>query len=98
MPQTIRAFGIPWYRKEDWAEIRRIMADADVLHDSFDDWLKSATHVEQRLRQSGQIVERAYIDPADFPAWCRARGLNVDAKAREAFANTVAFEKHRHSN
>ena len=95
---NIKAYGFPWYRKEDWPEIKRIMTDAEKLHDSYEDWLGAATQSEQRIRQSGQIVVRAYIDPVEFPNWCRARGLNVDAEARALFASTIADEKNRYSN
>jgi hypothetical protein len=95
---NIRAVGIPWYREEDWQEIRRVMIDAAKLHDRYEEWLKAASQLEKRIRDSGQIAERVYIDPKEFPAWCGLRNLNVDAEARTFFANEFVARKYRHSN
>ena len=95
---VVRATGIPWYRREDWDALKRILEDSDKLHDSFDDWRKAAGGLENHLRSQGHVVERAYIDPDTFPDWCRSRGLNVDAHARTEFANSVAFAKHGKTN
>jgi hypothetical protein len=90
--------GIAWYRKEDWPQIKKIMIDAHKLHERYDDWLKAATQLEQRITQTGAIAERVYIDPEEFPRWCKARGLNVDAQGRERFGNEAVFLKYRHAN
>lgn len=94
----IRAMGMAWYREEDWPEIKRIMSDAYKLHATYAEWFKSATAGEQHLKQQGIIVERVYIDPREFPAWCRARGLNADAAARMRFGNEFVFQKYQHTN
>ena len=85
--QKVRAIGIPWYREEDWGAIRSIMTDAHKLHVSHKDWLKAAEGLEQNIKRSGEIVERAYIDPDEFPGWCAVHGLNVDADGRNRFAS-----------
>lgn len=96
--QTIRVIGIPWYREGDWDAIKSMMTDAHKLHARYKDWLKAAEGLEHNIKKSGQIVERAYIDPDEFPNWCAVHGLNVDADARNRFANEFVAGKHRHSN
>lgn len=91
-PMTVRAVGMVWYRREDYPAILRIMADADRLHATWSEWHKSAKHGRDHLRSQGHTVIEANIDPETFPAWCRARGLNVDAHARMEFANATAYE------
>ncbi len=90
----IRAVGIPWYRREDYPRILRIMADADKLPPTWDKWFYRAEQFRHRVEKSRQVAVKAYIDPDEFPAWCEARGLNVDAQARMAFANEAAFRQH----
>lgn len=86
--------GIPWYRREDWERLMEIFEDADILHDTFEDWRKDAGNTEGSLRRQGQIVVRAYIDPEAFPDWCRAKGVGIDAQARAQFASETASGEH----
>lgn len=71
------------------------MADADVLPPTFEKWFYRAEQLRGRLKKQGMVVEKVEIDPETFPAWCAARGLNVDAEARNAFANEAVAAKHR---
>ena len=96
--KTVRAMGIAWYREEDWDAIKRVMVDSDKLHARYEDWLKVAEKLFNDSRQGGRIVERAYIDPAEFAGWCALRGLNVDAQARQKFCAEFVAKKHRYSN
>jgi len=91
----VRAAGMAWYRREDYDRLRNsVFVDGNVLHDSYAEWFKAAKNGESQLRSQGHIVERVYIDPDEFPQWCAAHGLNVDAKGRTAFANFVVAQKH----
>lgn len=89
-PHQIAVIGLVWYRKEDYDAARAIMADADLLPLTYDKWRYGAAKTEAKLSAQGHKVIRAIIDPTEFPLWCRARGLNVDAKGRNAFANDKA--------
>lgn len=91
----VQITGIAWYRKDDYPQILRIMADADVLPPSHRDWQKKAERLESEIAAKGVRVVRAIIDPQTFPGWCAARGLNVDAKARMEFANMEAYRQGR---
>ena len=82
--------GMVWYRIEDYDAIRGIMADGHKLPATFSEWRMKAETGEKKLRRDGKIVVRACIDPETFPNWCRARGLNIDAQARNLFAARVA--------
>ena len=94
----ITAIGIAWYRQEDYFKIQQIMVDAHKLPDTFARWLKQANQGIQHLTAQGHIVEKVYIDPNTFPAWCADRGLNVDAHARMTFANDSVAGKYRNQN
>lgn len=84
--------GMVWYRLEDYDAAMTIMADRANLHRTYAEWRMAAEHGEKKMRRAGWATTRAYIDPATFAAWCGERGLNIDAKARNEFANSVALE------
>lgn len=90
-----RTIGLPWFMKEDYPGILSIMEDSDVLPRTWNKWLMDVEQVEKKLRREGIITIKAYIDPVTFPYWCRVNGLNVDAKARMAYAKAVACEVSR---
>ena len=91
----VRAVGMAWFRRDDYDRLRNtVFEDGDRLHGSFEDWFKAAKNGESRLCSQGHIVERVYIDPDEFPEWCAAHSLNVDAKGRIAFANFIVAQKY----
>jgi hypothetical protein len=90
---TISATGIGWYNREDYPRILEIMEDADVLPTTYDTWRQKAEGLERQIKASGAIVVRAVIEPKEFVAWCAARGLKVNAKARTAFGSECAYRK-----
>lgn len=84
--QNSPAVGLPWYRPEDWARVKRVMSDADALHDTFEEWQKDARKIERSLRQEGPRVERVMIDVDAFLAWCTIKGRAWDGAARAKYA------------
>jgi len=85
------AIGMSWYSRESYSRILEVMEDANKLPRTYDQWLKSAETGESKLQRAGHIVIRAIIDPDEFVAWCSARGLKVNAKARTQWASEAAF-------
>lgn len=79
----VRAVGLPWYLRQDYPRILDIMEDAENLPATWFEWNKKAERHQRDAERQGHIVIRAVIDPDDFPDWCRTRGLNVDAEARQ---------------
>jgi hypothetical protein len=97
-PTAPAAFGLAWYRREDYSRVLQIMDDVDKLFPTFDQWQKSAERTERELKSAGHIVVRAIIDPDEFVRWCREHGLNVDAQARTSWANEAALRQFRGSH
>ncbi|MAM95707.1 hypothetical protein [Parvibaculum sp.] len=89
--QPVRAAGMAWYTRQDYPRILEIMEDAEKLPPTYFAWSKAAERGKRDLERKGHIVITAIIDPDEFPVWCRARGLNIDAKARIQFANETAY-------
>ncbi len=86
----VEAVGIAWYRREDYQRLKEMFTDGSKLPDTFDEWFRLARRTYRTLTASGLRVERAYIDPEVFPAWCKANGLKMNAKARTYYGNAVA--------
>lgn len=87
-----RVAGLVWFRLADYETARAIMVDGHVLPKTYTEWRLKAEQAEKNAQRQGFITVRAYIEPDQFPAWCSARGLDVDAKARQLFAMTIADE------
>jgi hypothetical protein len=77
--------GVAWYREADWPRIKELFPDADELHDTYAEWLKSAEESVKRLSRSGMTVEPFTIDIDDFLGWCLVHGRSRDAQARTEY-------------
>ncbi len=95
--KKIMIAGMVWYRSEDYESILKIMEDAVKLPVTYKSWLLQAETNEKMANDRGFITVRAFIDPRTFPSWCRERSHNIDAHARNEFANTVAKEAARNT-
>lgn len=98
IPKETRAVGIPWYFRQDYGKILRVMKDANTLPASYDAWLNRAEKVESDLKRQGHFVVRAIIDPDKFAIWCDTNGLNVDTNARTRWANEFAYRSITKAN
>jgi len=82
----ISVIGIAWYRRTDYETLKRLFVDGEKLPATYDQWLKSAERPANQFSRDGQAFQKVYIDPDTFPAWCAARGLDIDANARTQFS------------
>jgi hypothetical protein len=90
----IRAIGIPWYELEDYERVKTVMEDGHLLPNVYSLWRLKAEQAERQLRRQGNLVVRAHLRADEFAAWCKSRGLNIDAKARTQFASDIALQEH----
>ncbi|WP_414473063.1 hypothetical protein [Microvirga sp. M2] len=82
MVETKRKIALPWYNREDYADIRGMVADAHNLAPTYEQWLAAAENNESVGRQSGLEIERILIEPSSFARWCAAEGVAPDSAAR----------------
>jgi hypothetical protein len=95
---SVSAVGMVWYKRQDYKRVLQIMEDADVLPPTYDKWLHAAEKAMEKMKRSGHMVVRAYIDPQTFPAWCVEHGLTPDANARSDFASRAARAQYQRGN
>lgn len=86
------ATGISWYHRGDYEALLTIFTDSGSLPASYDEWLQRAEDLERQVQRTGSRVIRAYVDPVEFPKWCRLTGNKADASGRVAFGSAVAAE------
>jgi hypothetical protein len=86
--------GITWYRRQDWDRLLRMFPDRKTMHDSFDDWLSEAENLERQMKASGVATERVIIDPDGLRAWCKARGVPANGKARATYTTQKVRQAH----
>lgn len=86
----IQAAGIPWFAEDDYASFRGALPDR-AWHPTYAQWLAAAQRTEQSLRQRNIVTVKAHVRAAEFIAWCRASGVDVNTQALTAFANEAAM-------
>jgi hypothetical protein len=84
---------LAWFRREDFSPLIAIFEDGPLL-DSFEQWERRAEETERWFERQGIIVERVYIDPETFPAWCAKEEWSVGREGRMQFAAAVAEAKY----
>ena len=77
--------GLAWYDAAEWAKLKQIAADADLLDDSHEAWLRGAEEAERRMRSRGFVIRRVPIAMDSLVKWCQLRGKLVDGNARTEF-------------
>lgn len=83
------------YRPEHYERIKEIMDDGDKLPETFEKWRQRSNAPEAAFERQGIKIVRVYLDPDEFMQWCKARGMNLDAKARNEYAGTIASEAYK---
>lgn len=89
---SIKVAGIVWYKLQDYEAALAVMQDAKLLPPTYSEWRMKAEQAEKKMRRDGWATTRVYLDPAEFTDWCAGRRLNIDAKARQIFANEGALQ------
>jgi hypothetical protein len=88
--------GVTWYRgKKDFDRLKAMAKDAEVLPDSYEEWLHGAENVFGQMTLKGFTVVKVYLDPETFPAWCQANGYEMDGAARSRYGSDFALTSYQ---
>jgi hypothetical protein len=91
--------GVAWYREADWPRVKQLFPDANEMHDTHAEWLKSADKLVKRLRREGVTAEPCVLDIDDFLRWCVVEGRPRDAEARSDYvAHQLRLKYQRHES
>ena len=83
--------GMSWYRPETFARLRAMFEDGNKLHRTYEEWLTDAEAGRKSMEAKGVRVVCVDIDPDQFPKWCTANGMKLNAEARNRYSSTVAY-------
>lgn len=89
---------VPWYRKDNYAEILSVMEDAASLPDRYEWWHRGASEQVAILRRKGAASAKVSIEPAMFLAWCSEHELLPNAEARVEYAREMAAVRMEQSS
>lgn len=92
MGTAVQAVGMAWYKREHFDRLRAMFKDGHKLHRTYDEWLRAAETGRKASEVKGVRVVCVDIDPDDFPKWCKAQGMDLDASARMRYANEIAYK------
>ena len=90
MSNQIQAMGMPWFFEDDYASFRAVLPDRR-WHATFAEWEAAAQQNLERLQNQGIRAIKAEVRSADFIAWCRRTGRDVNTEALTAFGAEAAY-------
>ena len=88
----VKVAGMAWYKPENFARLLSIFEDSHKLHRTHKEWLLAAETGRKNLESQGFRVVCVDIDPDQFPKWCKANGMKLNAEARNKFASLMAYK------
>jgi hypothetical protein len=89
-------FGIAWFRPEQWSRLLEISEDREDLEETFAEWESLAEEKLRDLRAQGLDVAKVTIDLEELLAWCKSRGLSVDASTRSQYVAELLRKRDLH--
>jgi hypothetical protein len=66
------------------------MIDGETMPATFAQWEQVLLDMEQATIAKGSKVVRVLVKPMDFAVWCGNNKMDPDAKARSAYAASIA--------
>lgn len=92
MTTQVQVVGMAWFKPENFTRLRAMFKDGHKLHRTYDEWLRAAEAGRKAQEVKGLRVVCVDIDPDDFPNWCAAKGMDLDANARMRYASEIAYK------
>ena len=82
---------IPWVRKDDYPSLVEMVRDREHFPPAYEKWRCAALEREHTIKQTRRLWGRVYLEPEQLKAWCRGRGVCLDARACQAYAEERAL-------
>src|SRR5512142_2074038 len=80
---------IPWFERNDYETFRKVLPDRD-WHDTYDDWLRDAQQLIERIQSHDLIVFKAHVCSDVFVKWCKDTGHRVENASLAQFGSDYA--------
>lgn len=86
-----QATALVWFQSTNYARLAALCDDGGVAaYGSYESWLYAAECRKQSLENKGHRVLCVDLCPEEFPRWCAAMGMRLDAAGRKAYAAYIA--------
>ncbi|GAB3335187.1 hypothetical protein [Marilutibacter aestuarii] len=92
MQNQVQAVGHPWFEADDYESFKALLPERR-WHPTFAEWEAAAEQNLKRLKDQGVRAIKAKVRPAEFAAWCRETGRDVDTQALTAFGAEAAYRE-----
>lgn len=86
---------VAWYKPNQWSRLREISEDRNQLEETYREWQDYAEQALKDFAARGGLLEKVTVDTEELLAWCKERGLKVNAKSRSLYASWLLQEKDR---
>lgn len=86
--------GVAWYRPEQWASLRSLASDAEILEEIHAEWVILARKTMRDLAAQGVAVRKVDVDVNDLQAWCIGQKRPLDSSARAEYAGKQLRDAH----
>ena len=83
------ALSIAWYRPNQWALLKSVAADPEIIEDTYLEWEAVAERTLADLRAMGLSPMKVDVDVEKLVQWCEKKRRPVDAEARADYANVL---------
>jgi hypothetical protein len=83
-------FGVAWFRKEDWAEVKQLCAPDD-LQDTYEEWLANAQKGLKAAGLAEHDIQKVILTPKVLRDWKAANGGEITSGVRSMLAATAAM-------
>ena len=90
--QTV--FGIAWFSRDEWRQLKAVAADRDALDDTYEEWLSTAEKTLKDLEANRIVVEKVNMTVDQLLKWCRRKNRVLDSEARSEYASIKVRELH----
>jgi len=78
----------PWYRRDEYALMREILHDGEVLPLAFDEWEKNAEGERAAAKREGINIIPVFIKPDEFFSYCQEKKIASNRQTVAAFASS----------
>lgn len=92
--KPLPAVGVFWIEEADYPAALKMFEDGATLPPTWGEWRKMAEEMKKGLEAYGHPVMKVRIDPAGFPAWCKAHGTTPGRQGRKAFVAAAVKERY----
>jgi len=92
-PSAEHRVGICFYSSEQWARLREVASDPEMLEETYEAWADMMKKNLLLMRESGIRYELIDIDVQKLLLWCKRKRYPVNGSSRAEYAARLLQER-----